>query len=371
MYQMKVGVVNCSSTYNLACNKIANYHRDLGDEVVTSNQYNPLFMSDASKVYFSIIFTWELPKAISMINQAKTNSDVEIGGPASTFMHNWVNTNTGIEPHIGLDSRFEFAGGKYKVTFTSRGCPHNCLFCGVRRVEPVAIEYALPKCVKCGSQEVEVSGNELKCQKCGARVTREGTYPIAPMLSDNNILATSFAHQYELVNRLSCLNSTIDINSGFDCRFFVEEHYNLYSKLKLRFWRLAFDTMAVESDFERVMKLLTSKGHSRHDILVYVLAGFNDTPEEVHYRARKVISLKGAPYIMRFWPLNSLDRTYVDKSWISSEGSKSEADKLLRKLVAYYNHPEFWTSVSWDKFNPRFKPEPLNPQQPMLTFPSG
>ncbi|GAI28938.1 unnamed protein product, partial [marine sediment metagenome] len=62
--------------------------------------------------------------------------------------------------------------------------PHKCQFCGVRKVEPVALEY--------------------------------DDFSLAPIIGDNNILATSWKHQELVVNKLVNYGREIDINSGFD-----------------------------------------------------------------------------------------------------------------------------------------------------------
>ncbi|MDP2324083.1 MAG: hypothetical protein Q8N51_08645, partial [Gammaproteobacteria bacterium] len=140
---MRVSVVNVSpEVYNLGCEKIANYHRRLGDEVI-AGPWAPLAMQAAEKFYFSAIFTWDIPALIEHANLARTwGKQVELGGPAVTNLANLVQAQTGIAPHRGLDDRFEKEPGTYQMSFSSRGCPHACRFCAVRRLEPLAMEYS-------------------------------------------------------------------------------------------------------------------------------------------------------------------------------------------------------------------------------------
>lgn len=312
-----IGTKAGKKIYNLGADKIAQYHRLRGDEVYAG----PLDTDDlgnraADKFYFSVIFTWDLPKMIRQVNLVRSwGKEVEIGGPAATFMAKYIARETGIEPHRGLDERFEHIPLKnYRpsMTFTSRGCPHHCAFCGVKKVEPVALEY--------------------------------DDFPLAPMIGDNNILATSWEHQELVVNRFINYDREIDINSGFDVRFFQEEHKQLYSRLKLAYWRFAFDSMEVESDVRRVAAMMRANGLDRHQVTVYALIGFpGQTVEECLYRLDTLIGLGMAPYPMRFWPLNSLDRKYVAPGW---------TEDLLHRMSMYYQVPNIWMSDSFENFRP-------------------
>jgi len=316
---MKVAVINSSyygmkpsdRIYNLAVDKIANYHRLYGDEV-HAGRWEPLF-NHYDKYYFSVIFTWDIPAMIRAVNLVRSwGKEVEIGGPAATFMHKYIHTQTGIEPQSGLDARFEFIPGQYQLTFTSRGCPHQCPFCGVKRVEPRAVEY--------------------------------DTFSLAPMIGDNNILATSRKHQEMVVNKLVNFGREVDINSGFDVRFFKREQLVLYSRLRLSMWRFAFDTLDVWADVWRVAKMMRDKGLDRHHVMFYCLIGFPGTrPEEAFFRLNTIIELGMNPYPMRYIPLNSLSHKYVAPGW---------TEDLLFRLQTYYQTPNIWKSDTWENFRP-------------------
>jgi hypothetical protein len=316
---MKVAVINSSHygmkasdrIYNLAVQKIASYHRIRGDEVY-AGRWEPI-LAQADKYYFSVIFTWDIPRMIEAVNLVRSwGKPVEIGGPAATFMHTYIHKMTGIEPHLGLDDRFEFVPGKYEMTFTSRGCPHSCRFCGVKKVEPVHMEYP--------------------------------DFPLARVVGDNNILGTSWEHQTMVVKKLATLGGKIDINSGFDVRFFTEKHYALYSRLKLVQWRFAFDSMDVWDDVWRVAKMMRNYGLDRHQVMFYCLIGFPGTaPEEALFRLNTIRELGMAPYPMRFIPLNSLTHRYVAPGW---------TEELLFKMQTYYQTPYLWMADSWENFKP-------------------
>jgi hypothetical protein len=316
---MKVAVINSSyygmkpadRIYNLAVDKIANYHREIGDEVYAGRWEPMINMMD--KYYFSIIFTWDIPAMIQTVNLVRSwGKEVEIGGPAATFMHTYISKHTGINPHIGLDDRFERVPGRYRMTFTSRGCPHGCRYCGVRRLEPVAIEY--------------------------------DDFDLARMLGDNNINQTSWAHQELVVNKLVKIRGKIDINSGFDVRVFNEKHFALYSRLKLLQWRFAFDSMEVEADVIRVANIMREAGKDRHKVTFYCLTGFpGTTPEENLYRLNKIRELGMNPYPMRFIPLNSLKHRYVAPGF---------TEDVLFRMNTYFQTPYIWMADSYENFRP-------------------
>lgn len=318
---MKVAVINCSAIgmkgqpiYNLGVDRIANYSLLQGDDLVYKGGWNPMAAGEADKIYFSAIFTWDIPDLIREVDLVRNwGKQVEIGGPAATFLAKHIEKQTGVRVHISLDQRFEYVNGEYELTFTSRGCPHSCDFCGVKKVEPVFMIY--------------------------------DNFPLARMVGDNNILATPFSHQERVVERLKTYRKgKVDINSGFDVRFFKPKHFKLYSQLRLEAWRFAFDSMAVEKDVRRVGKFMRAQGLDRHKVTFYVLIGYpGQTVEEAFYRFNTIIEMGHNPYPMRYWPLNSLDRSFVAKGW---------TEDLLYRMSMYYQTPYIWMSDSFNNFVP-------------------
>ena len=307
----RVAVINFSEkVYNLAVDKISQYHHDLGDDVY-NGKWQPLFLRDWDKFYFSVIFTSDIPRLIRAVNHVRLwGKDVEIGGPAATFMARFIERETGVAPHRGLDPRFEYVKGEYRATFTSRGCVRKCLWCGVKNVEPEMIEY--------------------------------DEFPLAPMILDNSILSTSWEHQQLVVNKLLDYGGPVDINSGFDVRLFDEKHFGLYGRLNLTCWRFAFDSMDVEHDVRRVAAMMRAHGLDRHHVTFYCLIGFpGTTPEECLYRLTTIVKLGMNPYPMRFFPLNRTDRAYVPPGWTT---------RLLSKMQTYFQTPRLWMADSWENF---------------------
>ncbi len=341
---MKVTVVNCSRVYNVAAEKMAAYHLAAGDQVqlcrgLVGNTGElrrrkaglrrpgalDLWGLEADLYLFSVVFTWDLPAAAAQMNLVKDRGIVRAGGPAATALSPWLERATGIRPHVGLAPDYDAVRGPWKVTFTSRGCIHDCPWCVVPRLEGAPVEF--------------------------------DKFVPAPVVADNNILATSWGHQERVVEALSCGARVdgvfyppprrVDFNSGFDARLFAvdpERVWRLYSRLELApAWRTAFDSMAVEKEVEATIRFLRRPETrlTHRQVMCYVLIGFGDTPDEALYRARKVIEWGGSPYVMRYCPLSRTQRHYVNvrRGW---------TEHLLQKFVLYFNQPHIWRSVRWE-----------------------
>ena len=320
---LKIAVINSSHpSYNLAAWRILNYCRSEGVETSYSGRAD-MWTVGVDKAYFSVIFTWDLPELCHDVNLLRTlGIEIEIGGPAATAMPQYIVEHTGLIPHVGLDERFEHVPGSYAMTFTSRGCIMRCPWCIVHKVEPNRVEY--------DDFPIPVGKN--------------------PFIGDNCILATSWGHQELVVEKMKDVR-WLDINSGFDCRLFTEEHYQLYSRLHLEAWRLAFDSMGVESAFERAVGILKKHGVDYRRILVFCLIGFPGTTfDECVYRLEKTRALGCSPYPQKYAPLDTVDaRDYV------APGFEKERLDTLR---AYWCNPFAWRTCTFKEFSLKYKPEP-------------
>jgi len=322
---MRIAVINRSpGVYNLATHKMLIKYRREQNEVFFSRAAD-FWALRADKAFISIIFTYDLPGACQDINLLKSAGvEVEVGGPAATAMPQYIEEKTGITPHIGLDDRYEWTPGKFKMTFTSRGCRNKCPWCIVPLIEPERREY--------NNFLVPVGDN--------------------PSIGDNNLLATSWEHQQIVVNKLRNVHN-LDINSGLEAALFTEEHYQLYSQLHLERWRFAFDSMGAERGFERAIKILKNHEIRYSNISVFVLIGFPGTTfEEAVYRLEKARTLGCSPYPQRFMPLHSVQaRNYVAPGW--------DAEKL-KALRAYWTSAFIWRSCTFEEFKVKYKSELVN-----------
>lgn len=284
-------VVNVSSKYNLGAEKIRAWLNSAGS-------------AGTDTLYISALFTWEVPDIVKIVRWFKPATKVEIGGPAATLMADCIYESTGIMPHKGLDPRFDQQPGFYFYSFTHRGCPKRCAYCAVSIIEPDFFEYQ--------------------------------DFQVANVIGDNNILACSQAHQEKVVEKiLSSGMKWVDFNSGFDVQLFQPEHFELYSKLPIKTWRFAFAHLSQENDLRRCIAILKDGGvRRRHDITVYCLVNYKDTPEEADYRARVIYDLGALPFIMVYRPLNWTSK----KRWLNGHWERRQ----LADFSAAWNQSKYW-----------------------------
>jgi hypothetical protein len=221
-------------------------------------------------------------------------------------MSAWVKEQTGIDPVVGPDPRFERQHGDYRWCRTTRGCPVGCYFCIVPKID-------------------------------GTTMLEYDEFDPAPVVVDDNILRSSWGHQQVVVSRLLEAGfASIDFNSGFEPLFLEQKHIDLYGRLPLKYWRVAFDERKEAREVEQAIKLLRKNGVPPKKIFCYVLAG-NETFADCLWRAQKVVEWGGEPRIQMMKPLNWLRRR--QEVWINPK-----YDWTFELAI---NFPRYWYSYAW------------------------
>lgn len=193
------------------------------------------------------------------------------------------------------------------ATFTSRGCPNKCKFCAV----PI----------------LEGDFTELE------------SWRVAPIICDNNLLASSKRHFMKVIDSLKNF-PFVDFNQGLDARLFNLDHVRMLASLKSPKIRFAFDHINMEAIVHDAVKLCVD--HGLRDIHVYVLIGFNDDPESARHRLDTVRSWGIRPNPMRYNPLNAVKKNeYVAEGW---------TEEQLRKFVKYYSRLRWYEHISFGDF---------------------
>jgi hypothetical protein len=301
-------VVNCSKQWNLGAAKLANWLKAEGHTVSSSKGDPGFFAVGYDLVCLSVIFSWDAIVAREIALRVKGQSDVWCGGPGMFTLRNWWRSETGLECHAGLDQRFERTRGEYLMNFASRGCPVDCWFCIVPKLE-------------------------------GAEFTLDWDFQPAPVLCDNNLSALPKEFQEHIIQRYRQSGVVLrDANSGFEPRTFTEETYLRWKPILKGPWRFAYDDMAETNEVRQMMRILELEPYGKKR--VYVLVG-NEPFEQCHERTRKVIEWGGEPFVQPFIPLNSLDkRPSIRHDWTE--------EKL--KDFARYNNRFLWRYMDFSQY---------------------
>jgi hypothetical protein len=133
-----------------------------------------------------------------------------------------------------------------------------------------------------------------------------------------------------------------DFNQGLDPRLLTDHHAERFTELLCPTIRLSFDSMAVEGAFHRAYEVLRKHGIPKRSIRVYVLIGFQDTPEEALYRLREVQKLGVRPNPMRYQPLDVRERNdYVAPGW---------TNRKLKDYMRYWSNLRYFGTVPFEEY---------------------
>lgn len=261
--------------------------------------------------HVSIPFTWNLPKARSRcIELQKQGFHVRAGGPAVSLMPDYLMDVAEIGGEVNALKHHN-----PDATFTSRGCIRNCTFCAVPRIE---------------GQFRELSDNEWEPK---------------PLVCDNNLLACSKKHFERVIDRLQPIKK-IDFNQGLDVRLLTDYHIRRLMELDLAFVRLAWDHIALESTIITALERLLAAGIPKRKIRVYILFGFNDTPENARYRFETLKKMRIWPSPQRYQPLDTLKKnSYVNESlgW---------TNRLLSDYMRFWSKQAWLGGIDFDDYKP-------------------
>lgn len=261
---------------------------------------------DTKTAYLSVVFTWDLPEAyMRAIWLRQMGYTVLAGGPAVELMPDYLRDAV---VYRGVIIPDVLSRHNPLATFTSRGCIRKCPFCAVWRTEGELWEL--------------------------------DDWPVRPIVCDNNLLACSRKHFDRVIDRLRPLRG-VDFNQGLDARLLTKYHADRLAELDC-IVRLAFDSVTYENAFLRAYANLRSARIPKHRIRVYVLVGFDDTPENALYRLKVVTGLGIDPNPMRYNPLDTLVRdSYVAPDWTDGE---------LTRYIRYWHNLRYFRAVPFEDF---------------------
>lgn len=244
-----------------------------------------------NRLYLSIPFSWLVKEAEQIASVWP--GEVFMGGPG--LME--PTECEGFEPVIFHNPC---------ATFTTRGCPRDCAFCAVPRLE-----------------------GELK---------EIPNFRPAPVICDNNLLAATKKHIRHVVDRIKIF-PLIDFNQGLDARLFTPEIASMLGELRCKV-RFAFDYWGMESYVKDAIELC--KKYTTKDIGVYCLIGFNDNPKDARARLEMIRSWGIRPNPMRFQPLDAKHKNgYIAPKWTERE---------LKNIMRYYSRLAWLDGIDYEDY---------------------
>jgi hypothetical protein len=159
--------------------KLAQYHKNRGDEVHFTRGCDPTIFREGNlfepaalwdRIYITTLFTYHFDNIVKTINFYKdavggTVSKIYVGGIMASLIPDAIAEHTGIYPtpgvlvssrQIGFDDEVNidtlppdydildptlYAINSTYYTYTTRGCPNTCAWCGVSTIEPQFVPY--------------------------------------------------------------------------------------------------------------------------------------------------------------------------------------------------------------------------------------
>lgn len=262
---------------------------------------------EGNRAYLSVVFSWDLAAAYARAAWHRSlGRQVFAGGPAVKLQPQALADVAQVNG-IPIDA---LPHHNAHATFTTRGCIRRCAFCAVPRIEGEFRE--LP-------------------------VWRRN-----PVVCDNNLLASSRTHFDRVIDSLKGLKG-VDFNQGLDARLLTKHHATRIAELDLHKVRLAWDHVRDETNVHDAIWTLRRAGITKKQIRVYVLFGFDDTPEDALYRCHKLKSEWGIdPNPMRFQPLDALEKNkYVAPGW---------SDTQLRNMSRYWYRTRWLGAIPFEEY---------------------
>lgn len=215
-----------------------------------------MFVPECDEIHVSVTYTYDrwiadkLAKAWEAVGVP-----VRMGGPA-----------------FGLPSG-EFTPGLYVkkgITFSSRGCPNNCWFCRVPKVEGKLREYAI---------------------KDGHNIT------------DDNLLACSDAHINAVFDMLARQPKKPIFSGGLEAKILKPWHCDRMRELQTERMYFAYDTPDDLEPLVEAGKMLRYAGitEESHTAACYILIGYpRDTKDAALHRIHQAIDAGFMPYAMLY-----------------------------------------------------------------------
>lgn len=285
---MKVLLVDIDSRIpNLALMKLSMHHKEIGDEV----GFN---VSNPDRVYVSCIFRENKGQAMGVAS-LYPEAEVVLGGPGLNNDHLWLDVEY-------TKPDYDLYPSTYSQGYTTRGCIRNCPWCIVRDKE----------------------GRYRRHQHI--RTFHDSRFDTV-MVMDNNWLADQ---EWFMSNTDYVLEEGLKvIEHGMDIRLLTPE---IAERLKELRWakpmKFAYDQPGEREAVMKGIQILKDAGvNVRQNVMFYVLAGYNTTPEEDLKRCNE----------LKKWGTNAFVMPY-------------QKTDFIKDLARWSNRKQLYWSISFEEY---------------------
>lgn len=251
------------------------------------------------------------------------NADVLIGGVLASKNYEELceifgkkRVHFGVVKYLeGIKEDLSLVNSEVSRIFTTRGCPRNCPYCCVTKIEGAEV-----KIIPNWKDQIDLKKKEL-------------------IIQDNNILVAPLEHIKEVVDFIIEHRLDVDLNSGFDPFFSVRYPEKVKevvrAKSRLKCVRIAFDRLQNEVAYRKAVEIWTSLGIRPANIWSFMLVGFETTARQDLYRLDIMRELGTIPFVMPYqknewtrWLARVVNRKWIYKTWTWRE----EAEEKIKEM---------------------------------------
>lgn len=293
---MRIGLCQVDGKWpNLALMKLSTWHKQQGASVeIATPKSSPLercaVIRNSDKVYASKVFDfapdWRyLP------------DDAVKGGTG-------YGLTTELSPEVErcMPDYLLYPEWNAAIGFTTRGCVRSCPFCLVPRKEGKIRVVAEVESFWCGQSEI--------------------------VLLDNNLTAAPWYHFESTMLQLQRTGAKVDFSQGLDLRLLTNDHAALLAKVRLKKQiRFAWDNVGDEAAVRRGLEII-AKHMPLSRVMLYVLIGYNSTPDEDMHRVMTLRGLGVDPFVMPY----------------------NKRDLYQRRFARWVNHKAIFKTVEWSQY---------------------
>lgn len=305
--------------------KLSTLHKNRGDEVKFVEHIDVGVERDFDRIYVTSLWTWAWKEVWECVRYYKrlTNAGVWLGGIYASMLPEHAKKSGADRVYEGVFEKAEDVVPDYdilpyewdgSIIFSTRGCPSNCDFCIVPKIE-----------------------GDLKINQ----------YPIREYVKPEHSRIIFFDNDFlsspkrdEVFDELEEIGKKVDFNQGLRAASINEEIANRLSQLDITGTnggdtrvRIAYDLLRDGPGVKKGIKNLHEAGFKKREILTYNLYNFEETPDEFLQRVRDTLNWGATSYPMRYQPLDELDKnSYVDSSWTKEE---LEMVERARRVIGY------------------------------------